>query len=156
MKKDGHVEDIDLMSNKPNHSMDLLAVQETSIAPQIVDIPHIDFIFENQQWIIKDQDLLVHMQQLKHLMVRSQIQEKCKHQKKQYLQSASNWRKKSCQVPKLFHEYEDQELRKFVRLIFDPGGHLQNSRSSSLQSGGKLMQARPMVCQLIGPGPQAQ
>ena len=66
-----HVENIDLMRNKPNHSVDLTVVQETSIAEQTVEVLHIDFIFGNQRWIFKDQDMLVHMQQLKHLMVRS-------------------------------------------------------------------------------------
>ena len=76
-----HIEDIDLMSNKSKHLVNLMVVQETSIEEQLVEVPHIDFIFEDQRWIFKDHDLLVHMQQLKHLMVRSHIQEKCKHQK---------------------------------------------------------------------------
>ena len=129
------IEDVDLMSNKPNHSVDLTVVQEPSIGEQIVEVPYIDFIFRNQRWIFKDQDLLVHMQQLKHPMVRSQINAKCEHQKNQHLQSTSNWSKKSSRVPKLCEEYEDQELRKFVCLIFGPGGHLQNLRSILSKEG---------------------
>ena len=41
---------------------------------------------------------------------------------------------------------EDQEEhRRFLCLTFDPGGHLQNSKSNSLQEGEKLMQDGPMV-----------
>ena len=131
------------MSNKPNHSVDLIVVQKTSIAKQIVEFPHIDFIFGNQRWIFKDQDLLVHMQQLKHLMVWSHIRAKCNHQKKQRL--PSTWRKKSSQASKLQEEYDDQEHQKFIHLVFDPGGHLRNSRSGSLKGGENWCRPDPLI-----------
>ena len=44
---------------------------------EVIEVPHIDFIFGDQQWIVNVHDLLVRRQHLTHLMVRSHIQAHC-------------------------------------------------------------------------------
>ena len=66
--------------------------------------------------------------------IRAHIQFKSGHKKLQCLKST--WDKRSTESPKSCEEHEDQEAHwEPVRSIFDHGGHLQNSRSSSLQEG---------------------
>ena len=83
-------------------------------------------------------------------MVRFHVQEKLRFRKMQYSRN-SKWITKlksriSSQASKPYIENEDQATNeKSVQWIFDPGGHLQNLRSYSVQDGEKLMQDRPMV-----------
>ena len=94
-------------------------------------MPHIDFIFGDHRWKPKDDNPIMHILQLQYPKVQSCFQEDSNNQKKQ-----SCKRKRSNPASKHFEEYEDQqENQKFMRLIFNPRGHLLNSRSSSLEDG---------------------
>eukprot|EP00268_Persea_americana_P060174 TRINITY_DN7459_c2_g1_i1.p2 TRINITY_DN7459_c2_g1~~TRINITY_DN7459_c2_g1_i1.p2 ORF type:complete len:125 (-),score=20.30 TRINITY_DN7459_c2_g1_i1:331-705(-) len=122
------IEDMDLMNSKSNHPLDLMIVpkapykssegnhiQLISKEDRVVEAPHIDFIFKNQPLIFENCNLLVKRQQLKHLKVKLYIRAKCRHQKKQHLQSTSKWRKRSNQACKTYTENEyQQENREIV------------------------------------------
>ena len=103
---------------------------------QIVEIPHIDFIFGNQPLISKYCVQLVQINDLQYVIVRSHIRVESKRQKNHHLQSTSKCLKRSNQASKPCQEQEDQEQLTIVRLVFDPGGHLLNSRTSSFPEGG--------------------
>ena len=87
----------------------------------IVEISHIEFIFGDERRIVRYCDLLVQVQQVKHPTIRLHINTNITHQKQLYME--------------LYTKVADQPMnQKFVRLIFDPGRHLPNSRSSSFQA----------------------
>ena len=109
--------------------MDLTTSLVLSQEDLSIDSPHIDFIFGDQlrkfgveQRVVSDCDLMVEIHHLKHPTVRSHICSNYGHRKKLYL--------------KLCPETTVQPMeRKFVQLIFDPGGYLPNLRSSAFQAG---------------------
>lgn len=83
---------VDLIVMQPSEksigsSEDYYIIQEESKEEPITKVPHIDFIFKDQQWIFEDRDLWVQRPQLKHLMVKSYSQAKYRHQKKQHFRS---------------------------------------------------------------------
>eukprot|EP00268_Persea_americana_P062648 TRINITY_DN8050_c0_g1_i12.p1 TRINITY_DN8050_c0_g1~~TRINITY_DN8050_c0_g1_i12.p1 ORF type:complete len:126 (-),score=10.83 TRINITY_DN8050_c0_g1_i12:128-505(-) len=113
-------------------------VQTPSDEEPIVDIPHknsqIDFVFGDQQLKSGDQERLL---KAFDLMVRiPQVTSRIVHV---YLQPHFNCQIKGCvmfSIVKIYVKAQDQPTnKKFVQLIFDPGGHLPNSRSSSFQPG---------------------
>ena len=82
----------------------------------IIEIPDTDFIFG------ADCDLMVHILQVNYPTVQLHINTNFTHKKQLYME--------------LYTEVVDQPMnQKFVTLIFDPGGHFPNSRSSSFQAG---------------------
>ena len=97
-------------------------IQATRKDEQVIEVPHNDFVLEDQQWKLGDCDWMVQILHMKYPMVRSHIHAKFSHRKKLYM--------------KLCTEANVQPTdRKFVQLIFDPGGHLPNLQSSSFQAG---------------------
>lgn len=73
----------------------------------LVEIPHLDFIFEDERQLVKVCRPIVQIIQLKHLVVQSSIQSKSCHQKNQSLKSTGS--KRSREVSKTCEEYEDQQ-----------------------------------------------
>ena len=69
--------------------------QEVLNDDQIIEVPHIDFIFGDNLFILEDCVQPVKIQNLKHLMVRYHIQTEFINQKKQYFLSTSSWKNKS-------------------------------------------------------------
>ena len=113
-------------------------VQTPSDEEQVVNTPHIssqiDFFFMDhhwqsgdQEWLLKDCNLMVRIPHVTSPMDHV------------YLQAHFNHQIKGCakfSILKIYVQAQDQSTnRKFVRLNFDPGGHLPNSRSSSFQPG---------------------
>ena len=58
-----------------------------------VDNPHIDFIFGDQKWKLRNCNLMVQILHKKHPKVRSRSQRKFGHQKKQCVKTTWNWRR---------------------------------------------------------------
>lgn len=79
------IEDLDLVSNKLYNQVDLIVTmnleepygssEDKSMAPMVpkedltVDAPHIGFILGDESWVVKDFDMTVQIQRLKHPMV---------------------------------------------------------------------------------------
>ena len=113
-------------------------VQTPSDEEQVVDTPHIssqiDFVFMDHHWQSGDQERL-----LKDCNLMVRIPHVTSPMDHVYLQAHFNHQIKGCakfSILKIYVQAQDQSTnRKFVRLIFDPGGHLPNSRSSSFQPG---------------------
>ena len=85
---------------------------------------------------------MVQILHMKYQMVQLHIHAKPSCQEKQSVGPNSNWRKQGNAILMLCKEAKVQPTgRKFVRLIFDLGGHLPNSTSSSFQVG-RTMQDR--------------
>ena len=88
-----NIEDSDHVSKKIEHPIDLIVmplpknpiasselkstVPVVSQEDQVIEVPHINFIFVGPQWIVNVHDLLVQRKHLKHLMVRSHIRAQC-------------------------------------------------------------------------------
>lgn len=95
---------------------------------------HIDFILGDEQPIVNVCGMVIQIPQFKHQFSRLYIQSNFGHQRKQCLKKTS--KKILCQASRPYPEKEDQpKTQKFLWKIFDPGGHLHNSRSSSPQEG---------------------
>lgn len=85
-QRQGYIKDSDQFSKESEHPVNpiVMPLPEYSIETleiksivsevlqehQVVDIPHIDFIFGEPRWIFNDHDLLVQMQHLKHLRMK--------------------------------------------------------------------------------------
>ena len=68
---------------------------------------------------------MANIQDLKHHFIRARINAKSSHQKKQCVKPHLSWKKGPCQASKPCEENKDQSAnRRFMRWIFDPGGHL--------------------------------
>ena len=61
---------------------------------QIIEVPHIDFIFRDRQLRLEDCEQMIQIKYLKHQFIRAQIQSRSKHQMKQSLTSI--WDKRLC------------------------------------------------------------
>ena len=104
--------------------------QEAANEHQVIEVPHIDFVFGDRSLMHSDCVQPVEIQKLMHQMVRSHSKASSRFHKQWIPHSTSLWKtclklrvlipaSKSCQ------EVEDQEAhRGFVRLIFDPRGLL--------------------------------
>lgn len=102
--------------------------QEIAKEHHIIKVPHIDFVFGDRPLLLAGSKQMI-LQNLKHLMVGSHIQVDFCFPKQHYRTSTSNWKiilksKALSHVSKRCKEKEDQEHRGFVRLIFNPRGHL--------------------------------
>ena len=92
---------------------------------QVVEVPHIDFIFRDRPSFLEDCDPLVQNQELQPLMVRSHIQAKARHQTNGYVEPTFNWKRRSYKTSKPCKEDGDQPAnQKFIRWISDLSGHL--------------------------------
>ena len=127
------VEDIQSEKLEEDNSMGNGGIQAAREETSVVEIPHInshiDFVFEDQQWklgdeqrqIVIDCDLMVQVLQVKHPTVQLHINTNFSHQKQLCMH--------------LDMEAADGPTnRTFVKLIFDPGGHFPNSRLRSFQA----------------------
>ena len=100
---------------------------------QVVEVPHIDFIFRDRQWKLDDCTRIWQILRLQSLMGRAHIRAQCRYRKKWQFRSTSRRKNKLCQTSKSCQENEVHEKnQKFVQLIFDPGRHFQNLWSNSL------------------------
>eukprot|EP00268_Persea_americana_P027950 TRINITY_DN27197_c0_g3_i2.p1 TRINITY_DN27197_c0_g3~~TRINITY_DN27197_c0_g3_i2.p1 ORF type:complete len:175 (-),score=39.03 TRINITY_DN27197_c0_g3_i2:134-658(-) len=140
-KKEENSEELEIVSKPTEHLMDLIVSplpgkpisspedkdidQEVVNEDQIIEAPHIDFIFGDRLLILEDCDPLVHYQQLMSLIVRSHTKVGFKNQKKQRLQSTSSWKKRSYESSMLCTKDGDQVTnQKVVCLTFEPRGNL--------------------------------
>eukprot|EP00268_Persea_americana_P028356 TRINITY_DN27535_c0_g3_i2.p1 TRINITY_DN27535_c0_g3~~TRINITY_DN27535_c0_g3_i2.p1 ORF type:complete len:149 (-),score=21.75 TRINITY_DN27535_c0_g3_i2:40-486(-) len=114
---------------------------------KVVKIPHTnshtDFVIGDQQWklrdeerLVRDCDLMVRLPHVIHPMARFYIHIESNIHDTRCIVITSNWGRILHRVFKMCakaHAWPTNQ--KFVRLIFDPGGHLPNSKSSSFQAG---------------------
>ena len=108
--------------------------QEVVNDDQLIEGPHVDFIFKDRLLILGDCVQMAGIQELKHQFIRARINTKSSHHKEQRIKTHLNGKTRSYEASTQCKEIKNQTTnRKFVHWIFDPGGHIQNLRLSSLQ-----------------------
>lgn len=121
---------IDQATHESSNGQPIISVD--SQADPTIEVTNIDFIFgDHRQWKSEGRYLMV---QILHSIIQSSIPPISKSQQQQC--PNSTWKSGSIAMSMTNKEISDQPIKqKLVQWIFDLGGQLQNSRSSSIQGG---------------------
>ena len=110
-KEEEHIKELELVTKPTNHlagpivsplteqpikpSEEHAIDQETTKEDQVIEVPHIDFIFGDSPSILEDRVQTMEIQNLMHLSVRLHSNARFRNQKKQRTHSPPKWKTRS-------------------------------------------------------------